>query len=142
MNSKIIAGIVIVLLIIGGVFFLKGQNFVPQEVVSPTNEIQSTGTPSVTPTPSTDQSTSSPVSGAPKQYTLADVAAHADENSCYTTINGNVYDLTQWIFAHPGGAQAILSICGKDGTDAFMAQHGGQGRPERELATFLIGVLK
>jgi hypothetical protein len=36
---------------------------------------------------------------------------------------------------------AILSLCGKDGTVAFNAQHGGQGRPETELASFKIGTL-
>ncbi|MEI7709620.1 MAG: cytochrome b5 domain-containing protein [bacterium] len=44
--------------------------------------------------------------------------------------------------AHPGGSQAILYLCGIDGTKAFNDQHGGQARPERELASFVIGKLK
>jgi len=78
---------------------------------------------------------------APGTYTMAQVEAHGDASSCYTTINGSVYDLTQWINQHPGGPQAILSLCGTDGTQAFEAQHGGQARPEQELAPLKIGTL-
>lgn len=74
-------------------------------------------------------------------FTSADVAKHADATSCYTSIRGSVYDLTAWIGKHPGGEQAILSICGKDGTSAFEGQHGGQPRPEHELDGFRIGAL-
>lgn len=74
-------------------------------------------------------------------YTLAEVAKHADASSCFAAINGKVYDLTSWINQHPGGAERILSICGTDGSAAFNNQHGGQGRPERELANFYIGAL-
>lgn len=73
-------------------------------------------------------------------YTMAQVAAHATASSCYTTINGSVYDLTPFINQHPGGP-AILQLCGIEGTATFMAQHGGQGKPERELASLKIGTL-
>ena len=90
--------------------------------------------PNVTTTPS--RSTS-----APSSYTLAQVAKHASATSCWSVVNGNVYDLTRWINRHPGGASRILGMCGKDATSAFEAQHGGQGRPERELKSFRIGSL-
>jgi len=75
-------------------------------------------------------------------YSMTDVSSHKDAKSCWTAINGNVYDLTSWIDEHPGGREAILYICGKDGTEAFNTQHGGQARPEAELKAFLIGKLK
>ena len=75
-------------------------------------------------------------------YTLADISAHNTALSCWSAINGKAYDLTSWINQHPGGSQAILSICGIDGSAAFNAQHGGQSRPEQELASFYIGDLK
>lgn len=81
-----------------------------------------------------------PAPGA-KTYTMADVAKHNSGTSCWTAINGGVYDVTSWINQHPGGAQAILSLCGIDGSAAFNGQHGGQARPESELATFKIGTL-
>ncbi len=74
-------------------------------------------------------------------YTLADVAKHSSQSSCWSAINGNVYDLTRWINQHPGGPDAILSICGTDGSAAFNAQHGGQGRPAQELTNFYIADL-
>lgn len=94
-----------------------------------------TGTSSVTASTSTDSS--SVIS-----YSMDQVAAANNKLKCWTTINGNVYDLTTWIAQHPGGQGAILSLCGKDGTNAFNAQHGGQVRPEQELKHFFIGKLK
>lgn len=111
--------------------------------VLPVSEVQAdtganTVSQSATPAPSA-QTTQTASSGG---YTMAQVATHNSASSCYTAINGSVYDLTSFIYKHPGGPGAILSLCGTDGTAAFMAQHGGQGRPERELATLKIGTLQ
>jgi len=81
------------------------------------------------------------ITKAPNTYTLADVATHNTATSCWSAINGGVYDLTSWINQHPGGAQAILGLCGRDGSAAFNDQHGGQRRPANELAGFQIGTL-
>ena len=74
-------------------------------------------------------------------YTMTQVAQHAGASSCWTVINGNVYDVTQWIDQHPGGRDTILSLCGADGSAAFNGQHGGQARPANELKNFLLGAL-
>ena len=74
-------------------------------------------------------------------YTVVDVATHNSKTSCWTAINGDVYDVTTWITQHPGGQRAILSLCGTDGSAAFNGQHGGQARPAAELASFKIGTL-
>ena len=71
----------------------------------------------------------------------ATIAMHADAISCWSSINGTVYDLTSWIPKHPGGEQAILSICGIDGSTKFNAQHGGAPLQQQILAGFKIGVL-
>lgn len=97
--------------------------------------------PVVTQTPPQAPADQTPPTSAQAGYTLADVAAHNTQSSCWSAINGNVYDLTQWIFQHPGGPSYILAICGIDASAAFDAQHGGQRRPEQELAQFLIGSL-
>lgn len=76
-----------------------------------------------------------------KTYTLADVATHDNTTSCWTVVNGEVYDVTSWINEHPGGKQAIIGMCGIDGSETFNGQHGGQSRPASELATFKIGSL-
>lgn len=77
-----------------------------------------------------------------QSYAMSDVAMHATQASCWSAINGKVYDLTTWIGQHPGGEGAILGICGKDGSAAFNGQHGGQQKQADILATFYIGDLK
>lgn len=80
-------------------------------------------------------------SEARKSITLSEVAQHTTRTSCWSTINGGVYDLTSWIPRHPGGEQAILSICGIDGSAKFNAQHGGAALQQQILAGFKIGTL-
>ena len=79
---------------------------------------------------------------AATSYTANDVAKHASAKSCWSIIDGNVYDLTKWVSRHPGGSRVILGICGKDASQAFKAQHAAQARPASELAAFKIGTLR
>jgi len=74
-------------------------------------------------------------------FTMAQIASHNNEQSCYTTVGGNVYDITSYISVHKGGAAAILGICGKNGSMLFQAQHAGQPKPETALASFKIGTV-
>lgn len=73
-------------------------------------------------------------------YTPTQVALHATREDCWTIVNGNVYDLTAWISQHPGGAAAIIQLCGKDGSEKFNGQHGGMQKQAETLATFKIGI--
>lgn len=77
----------------------------------------------------------------PKSYTMAEVAKHGSQSDCWSAIDGGVYNLTSWIGQHPGGSDAIVSMCGTDGSSAFNNEHGGERRPANELAGFKIGVL-
>ena len=76
------------------------------------------------------------------KLSMVEVATHKSADSCYVVIQGEIYDLTQWIFMHPGGPDKIEPLCGTDGTNAFMGQHGGMPRPHEMLKTFKIGVVK
>jgi cytochrome b involved in lipid metabolism len=100
---------------------------------------------SYTQTPATQTNTTAPATtsaaSSTQSYTMADVATHNSASSCWTAINGNVYDVTSWISQHPGGPQHILELCGVDGSAAFNGQHSGQADPAQELATFYIGTL-
>lgn len=75
-------------------------------------------------------------------YTAAEVAKHNSSASCYSIVDGGVYDLTNWISRHPGGQSAIKYMCGIDATDAFMSQHGGERRPTSILDQYKIGTLR
>ena len=85
------------------------------------------------------------VSAAPnttKSITLKKVKKNATSTSCWSIVNGKVYNLTNWINQHPGGSSRIIAMCGKDATRAFAQQHMGSARVASELAPFQIGVLK
>ncbi len=83
----------------------------------------------------------SDTSAAAGTYTAAEVAKHNSASSCWSVVNGNVYDLTSYVSSHPGGASVIKAICGKDGTAAFSGQHGGSKTPTSVLASFKLGAL-
>lgn len=89
--------------------------------------------------PPTDATSAQATPGPSAGVTMAEVARHSTTDDCWSAVNGNAYDLTSWIAQHPGGEQVIVQMCGVDGTDGFAAQHGGQGKPERELASLLVG---
>jgi cytochrome b involved in lipid metabolism len=74
--------------------------------------------------------------------TMEQVAQNDSEESCWTVIDGSVYDLTEWINQHPGGASRIIQLCGTDGTSLFQGQHGGSSGPESTLAGYLLGPLQ
>lgn len=97
--------------------------------------------PTPTPTPS-NSATPTPMPTVSKSgYAMADVKKANTRAKCWSAINGNVYDLTSWISAHPGGAAAITFLCGTDGTNAFKAQHDQQNRPAMSLSQYLLGPL-
>ena len=89
---------------------------------------------------STPKATATP-KAEPAGYTMANVRANNSKGSCWSVINGYVYDLTKWISSHPGGEGAIISLCGKDGTNEFVAQHKGQGKAEARLSGYVLGLL-
>ena len=104
--------------------------------------------PAPTPTPSPTAKAPSTPSPSPTadvttlaSYTMAKVKENNSASSCWSVISGNVYDLTKWINQHPGGASAIQSLCGIDGTSSFLAQHRGGGSPQQRLAGYLLGPL-
>lgn len=75
--------------------------------------------------------------------TMAEVARHDQPTDCWMAIDGDVYDVTPWVAAHPGG-DAILRGCGKDagwfwhhrGTDGGHTEAAAQ-----VLAAFRLGAI-
>jgi hypothetical protein len=96
-----------------------------------------TPTPTATPTPTPTPTPTATAAG----YTMTQVRANNTARSCWSAIDGFVYDLTRWINSHPGGSGAILFLCGTDGTNAFKAQHENQSRPAIRLDSYRIGPL-
>ena len=92
------------------------------------------------PTPS-QSSTATPTDPNAGTITASEVGKHSTTDDCWTIIDGNVYDMTQFFNRHPGGASAIQGLCGRDGTSEFRGQHGSIREPNSELEAFKIGVL-
>jgi cytochrome b involved in lipid metabolism len=74
-------------------------------------------------------------------YSLAEVAVHNTQSNCWTVVFEKVYNITTYIKNHPGGANSISKICGKDGTSIFDNKHGGSSSVALILSTYKIGVL-
>ena len=109
---------------------------------SPSAKASVTPSPSVSPSRTSSPTPTSTATNGVREFTLAQVSAHNSASSCWSAINGDVYDLTTWIGQHPGGASAIQRICGTDGTQSFNNQHEGAGKVARQLSQFYIGRLK
>lgn len=99
-------------------------------------------TPAPTPTPAPAPTPVPTPTPAPNTFTLSDVRAHSSAASCWSIVNGNVYDLTSWISRHPGGEEPIMGMCGTDGTAAYTDQHGSSRRPASALILLKIGTLR
>ena len=144
MNQLLFGVIGLLMLAILGVGFFDVTHQAGSTPVTQTSSQTSSQTAAVgntMATSSVQNSSSTPTTQAPGTYTMAQIATHNSASSCWATIDGGVYDLTNWINQHPGGPEHILSLCGTDGSTAFNDQHGGESRPANELATFKIGTL-
>ncbi|KAL2126981.1 hypothetical protein VTI74DRAFT_11531 [Chaetomium olivicolor] len=80
-----------------------------------------------------------------REYTAKEVAQHKDRADGWMIIHGNatltVYDITQYISDHPGGADVLLDTMGTDATEAF--DNAGHSEDATEImATYCIGKLK
>ena len=125
-----------------------GEKEIPGEVirgayVAPTVSATPTPTPTVvaTPTPTPTPTATVSATPTPAGYTMAQVRANNTAKSCWTAIDGYVYNLTSWINSHPGGSGAILFLCGTDGSNAFKAQHENQTKPAIRLDGYRLGPL-
>ncbi|OAQ96195.1 hypothetical protein LLEC1_03075 [Akanthomyces lecanii] len=60
-----------------------------------------------------------------KTFAAAEVSKHKDkDNGIWLIIEGAVYDVTNFVDEHPGGARVIQRMGGKDATKAFWKYHG------------------
>jgi cytochrome b involved in lipid metabolism len=124
MNKYILWGVVAVLAI-AGVGYVVISSSVPQTQKQPPATLGDSTNP--TSTGSTTSTTGT--------ITAAQLATHSNQNDCWTSINGRVYDVTSVISTHPAGPEVILATCGKDGTAAFMTRAGRGPHPTQAQQT-------
>jgi len=60
-----------------------------------------------------------------KTFTPADVAKHTATagDGMYIIIDETVYDVTNFVDEHPGGAKILKRVCGKDASKQFWKYH-------------------
>ena len=44
------------------------------------------------------------------------MSKHTDEEDCWLAVYDKVYDVTDFLYDHPGGPPVLLALAGKDGT--------------------------
>lgn len=55
-----------------------------------------------------------------KAFTPADVSSHnSPDKGLYIIIDSNVYDVTNFVDEHPGGAKILKRVAGKDASKQF-----------------------
>ncbi|BCR89118.1 cytochrome b5-like heme/steroid binding domain-containing protein [Aspergillus chevalieri] len=59
-----------------------------------------------------------------QSFTPADVASHnSPDKGLYIIIDSNVFDVTNFIDEHPGGAKILKRVAGKDASKQFWKYH-------------------
>ncbi|XP_039008323.1 delta(8)-fatty-acid desaturase-like isoform X3 [Hibiscus syriacus] len=63
---------------------------------------------------------------ADRMYITADeLKQHSKPGDLWISIQGKVYNVSDWAKEHPGGEIPLLNLAGQDVTDAFIAYHPG-----------------
>ncbi|PHU04956.1 Delta(8)-fatty-acid desaturase [Capsicum chinense] len=60
-----------------------------------------------------------------KYITAEELKKHNKREDLWVSVQGKVYNVTDWIKQHPGGDIPILNLAGQEATDAFIAFHPG-----------------
>ena len=133
--SKII--IIAVFIFWAGISFFYANSLVKQNVFGTSSNIPASSSVSLDNT-----QTNTLVAPSSTAYTLtaAIVAEHNIASDCWVTGNGNVFNVTSYINAHPGGKNNIIAYCGKDIQAAFNSQ-GHSAKASNIFASYKIGTL-
>lgn len=144
-ESRIVwaSSIVTVVLVVATLIFtvLTGHSGAEAAWGGTTSQSESTAVEDEKGTVEDEQAAESQSASPATTFTAAQVAQNSDATSCWASVDGSVYDLTEWISKHPGGSREIEALCGTDATAAFQRQHGSNAEAQRELAGFKIGEL-
>ena len=65
-----------------------------------------------------------------------ELARHDHRESCWKAIHGKVYDVTDFLDAHPTPVSVMLEWCGRESTEAWDTK--GYGRPHSEAAEEML----
>jgi cytochrome b involved in lipid metabolism len=94
--------------------------------------------------PANNSSSNNPLNSTSVNLSVAEIAKHNSKSDCWMIINNKVYNLTNFINFHPGGAGVITPYCGKDGSIGFATKDRGQSHSSRAdnlLNSYYLGDL-
>lgn len=75
------------------------------------------------------------------EVTPEELARHDNENDCWVSLKGNVYNITIYLQYHPGGVDELLRAAGQDATELFHEIHSWVNF-ESILAKCYVGPVK
>lgn len=79
--------------------------------------------------------------GALGKYSIQDVGKHTSRNDLWMVVHGKVLDVSKYVNAHPGGAEALLQYAGKDATKTFDMIHPGYVM-DKVVPKYVVGELQ
>lgn len=86
--------------------------------------------------PAAGPETPAPAEEALPVVSLEELARHDGPESCWKAIHGKVYDVTDFIDAHPTPPAVMLEWCGRESTEAWETK--GYGPPHSALAQSML----
>jgi len=76
-----------------------------------------------------------------KSFTAAEVSQHKSADSMYIIVDSAVYDVTNFVDEHPGGAKILKRVAGKDASKQFWKYHN-EGVLKKYSPKLKIGEVK
>lgn len=92
-----------------------------------------------------DNSRNAEASSSKKEFTLEEINKHNTKESCWVTVDGNVYDITKFLDIHKAGGGIFLSkaLVDRDMTEMYRIVHKGHSpTADGWLKSFYIGSIK
>lgn len=75
-----------------------------------------------------------------RTFSLKDVAEHGTKEAPWIIIHDKVYNVAEFLDKHPGGEAVLLTMAGKDATEAFERQKHSE-KARKWMKDFEIGSL-
>lgn len=76
-----------------------------------------------------------------KQYTTTEVSQHNKEKDMLIIVDDSVYDVSEFVNEHPGGAKILKRVAGKNATKQFWKYHN-EGVLKKYAPKLKVGTVK
>ncbi len=126
-----------------------GNNVPTQENTQATGNNEQTQAPITNEQPAVNEPPANvepvpPANTEPSGISLSELSSHNERADCWVGYKGKVYDITDFIPKHPGGASKITPYCGTSSEfeKAFTRQHGTSQVSNMIKQTTYIGDLQ